>query len=288
MQRIFVGDVQGCADELDELLGRARDAFGDEFELWVVGDLICRGPHSLRALTRVRELIEAGRARYVLGNHELGFMLTHLGLRTQKPQDRLEELLASREVEEWIHWLRQRPLVETGELAGQPFAMVHAAVHPDWKLAKLEKRAQRAAARLAEGDLEQLHAFLSPALVADEDRDLVDRLTRCRSVDGSDGWSSQEPDDSSVAWHHRWTRRGHDYGVVYGHWALQLLHVAPGLRGLDTGCVHHGRGHDGYLTAWLPEWSAASARNASLRPFDLPDDRFWQVRARRAYYGEAS
>ena len=67
MQQIFVGDVQGCADELDELLARARDAFGDGFELWVVGDLVNRGPDNLRPLERVRELVEQGRAHYVLG-----------------------------------------------------------------------------------------------------------------------------------------------------------------------------------------------------------------------------
>ena len=70
MQRIFVGDVQGCADEFDELLARAEREFGEEFCLWVAGDLINRGPENLRPLERVRELVSAGRAQYVLGNHE--------------------------------------------------------------------------------------------------------------------------------------------------------------------------------------------------------------------------
>ena len=44
MQRIFVGDVQGCSAEFVELVNRATDAFGDEFALWIVGDLVNRGP----------------------------------------------------------------------------------------------------------------------------------------------------------------------------------------------------------------------------------------------------
>jgi hypothetical protein len=64
---------------------------------------------------------------------------------------------------------------------------------------------------------------------------------------------------------------------VYGHWSLQGLHVARGLRGLDTGCVHHGRGRDGFLTAWLPD-------PAADEPFGLPDAAFWKIPARRAYY----
>ena len=78
-------------------------------------------------------------------------------------------------------------------------------------------------------------------------------------------------------WHREWAARRHDYAVVYGHWALQGLHLAPGLRGLDTGCVHHGRGRTGFLTAWLPDPGSAA-------PFSLPDDSFWQIPARRAYY----
>ena len=66
-QHVFVGDVQGCADEFDELLGRLRDSFGDEFVLHSVGDLVNRGPDNLRVLERMRELVAAGRGHHVLG-----------------------------------------------------------------------------------------------------------------------------------------------------------------------------------------------------------------------------
>jgi hypothetical protein len=73
---------------------------------------------------------------------------------------------------------------------------------------------------------------------------------------------------------------------VYGHWALQGLHVARGLRGLDSACVHHGRPDGrggttrGFLTAWIPAWPG---RDGDREPFDVPDDRFLQVPARRRY-----
>ena len=51
MQRIFVGDVQGCANELETLISRAEDKFGDSFSLWVAGDLVNRGPENLRPLS---------------------------------------------------------------------------------------------------------------------------------------------------------------------------------------------------------------------------------------------
>ncbi len=279
MQQIFVGDIQGCADELEELLGRAREAFGEGFELWVVGDVVNRGPDNLRALRSIRGLVDAGRAHYVLGNHELALLRTALGLREKADFDSFDDVLDAPDAPEWIEWLRRRPLVETGRLGGQSFAMVHAAVHPDWSLEELRSRARAVESQLAADTLEDLRRFLAGDADACGERDTLERLTHCRSVTLSGGWSSEIPVGDWIAWHAAWSMRRHDYGVVYGHWALQGLHVAPWLRGLDTGCVHHGRGHEGVLTAWVPNGTTRA-------PFDVPDGRFWRIRARRTYYDQ--
>ncbi|MFO0691426.1 MAG: hypothetical protein U0900_22195, partial [Myxococcota bacterium] len=94
-------------------------------------------------------------------------------------------------------------------------------------------------------------------------------------------WSSADPAPPMRPWHAAWSARGHGFGLVYGHWARQGLHAAPGLRGLDTGCVHHGRGRDGFLTAWVPD---ETPRSDGRRSFDVPDERFWHIPARRRYY----
>jgi bis(5'-nucleosyl)-tetraphosphatase (symmetrical) len=305
--RVFVGDVQGCAAEFDEILARAQRELGADFELWCVGDLLNRGPESRRALERVRELREAGRARVVLGNHEIGFFMKALGLRSVGPSDTLDDLLAGADRDEWIEWLRQLPLVEVGQLADpgrEPFAMVHAAVHPHWDLETLQARASSAETRLRAGSLDDLARFLggNPAerdgagdtdAGQAADRLALDCLTRCRSVllDVPGGsreavhCSDETPEDARarsgrnyVPWHEAWAAQGYEYGIVYGHWALQGLHVSRRLRGLDTGCVHHGRDRDGFLTAWVPDACAG---------FTAADDRLWQVRAKRRYYRDA-
>jgi bis(5'-nucleosyl)-tetraphosphatase (symmetrical) len=286
LQRIFVGDVQGCADEFDEVLARARAAFGDRFELWVVGDLVNRGPDNLRPLERVRDLAERGRAHYVLGNHELALLRTAAGVRRPSPLDSFGDVLGSSEADGWIDWLRRLPIARSGRLGAQPFVMTHAAVDPDWDLAEVERRARRVESRLAHPDRAEAFAFLDPRGdrsnrkgARSRDRDALALFTSCRSVSPAGDWSSEPPESRSDrrAWHAIWTERDHGYGVVYGHWSLQGLHVAPWLRGLDTGCVHNGRGRATSLTAWLPDPTAET-------PFDVPDDRFWQVPARRAYY----
>jgi bis(5'-nucleosyl)-tetraphosphatase (symmetrical) len=290
LQKIFVGDVQGCGDELDALVTRAEQTFGADFELWSVGDLINRGPKNLLALRRMRELSEAGRGFLVLGNHEVGLLRIWLGLWQFAPKHTHAEVLEANADEGWMDWLRRQPLASAGEIGDAKFAMVHAAVHPDWSLDELLEMARRVEARLSSSDLEEVRALLidneptSDTSLA-EDRDTLGRLTRCRSVDEAQNWSKAVPEGAARAWHEAWSEHRHRYGVVYGHWSMQGLHVAKGLRGLDTGCVHHGRGRDGYLTAWLPTARDAEENDVSaVDPFDLPDDRFWQIPALARYY----
>ena len=64
MARWAIGDVQGCAAELTELIARIRFR-SDRDQLWFVGDLVNRGPESLQVLRLVRSLGE--NARCVLG-----------------------------------------------------------------------------------------------------------------------------------------------------------------------------------------------------------------------------
>ena len=275
VQLIFVGDVQGCADELEDLVARAERRFGTNYRLHFVGDLINRGPASLRVLERVRGLCEVGRACAVLGNHELALLRLALGLRDPAPDDTFQELLARSDSGEWLDWVRNWPLIQTGAIGDQPFVVVHAAVAPEWGVAEIAARARSVEGRLR-GDFAELEQLLA-APRSDPAADDLARFTRCRSVDPAGGWSSREPKGRERPWHVAWAERGHRYGVVYGHWALQGLHCAPGLRGLDTGCVYHGFDRNGYLTAWLPD-------SRRPNPFTLPDDGFWQIPARRRYW----
>jgi hypothetical protein len=73
-----IGDVHGELEALLALLGRLGcdpDRMIAERPLVFVGDLVDRGPDSLGVLELVRELMEAGLASAVLGNHELNLLL---------------------------------------------------------------------------------------------------------------------------------------------------------------------------------------------------------------------
>jgi protein phosphatase len=87
----IIGDLHGCADELRALLERlgwvrsslavAESPWGDE--CWqhplgrravFLGDLVDRGPHVLDTLRIARNMVQAGTAFCVAGNHDVKFM----------------------------------------------------------------------------------------------------------------------------------------------------------------------------------------------------------------------
>lgn len=72
----LIGDIHGHVEELEELLRRLgyRERAGafrhPERQAVFVGDFLDRGPSIRATLRTVREMLEAGSARAVLGNHE--------------------------------------------------------------------------------------------------------------------------------------------------------------------------------------------------------------------------
>ncbi len=118
MATYAIGDVQGCYDELRELLERmgferARD------RLWFVGDLVNRGPKSLDVLRYVRQLGE--RALTVLGNHDLHLITQHEGFERRRKDDTFDDVLNAKGVVPppgYIPWYAARPAEEETIVCG--------------------------------------------------------------------------------------------------------------------------------------------------------------------------
>src|SRR5437870_3309311 len=108
MATYAIGDVQGCYDELQALLGRigferSRD------RLWFVGDLVNRGPKSLEVLRFVKSLGED--AISVLGNHDLHLITQYEGFEKKRKDDTFTDVLNAPDAKELVAWLRARPMM---------------------------------------------------------------------------------------------------------------------------------------------------------------------------------
>ena len=110
MSTYVVGDVQGCAAELNELLALVRfDSSKDQ--VYFVGDLVNRGPDSASVLRRVKALQEQGAADSVLGNHDFFLIMALEGFSKLHPGDTLDQVLKMPDAAALVTWLRDRKSV---------------------------------------------------------------------------------------------------------------------------------------------------------------------------------
>ena len=108
MATYAIGDIQGCFGTFTSLLEHIGfDPAADR--LWLVGDLVNRGPKSLETLRLIKSLGPA--ALTVLGNHDLYLlMVAEGGAKLRGKDDTLQAILDAPDREELLDWLRHQPL----------------------------------------------------------------------------------------------------------------------------------------------------------------------------------
>jgi bis(5'-nucleosyl)-tetraphosphatase (symmetrical) len=244
----LIGDVQGC----DGALGRLLDVLGfspSRDRLLVLGDLVNRGPASLATLRRLRGL--GSSAVCLLGNHDLHLLAVAHGVRPAHRSDTLDDILQAPDRDEWLDWVRARPL--SASFAG--WLCVHAGVPPQWDAAQTLALGRELQALLGSSDLAEFLPTMygnEPARWddalrgADRWRCAINALTRIRfcRADGTmefatkDGAAAAPPDH--CAWFDWPHRRTAGVPMAFGHWSTLGLLERPDLLSLDTGCVWGG------------------------------------------------
>lgn len=252
MAMYLIGDIQGCDEPLQRLL-HTIDFSPSRDTIFVLGDLVNRGPQSLQVLRRLMGYGTS--ARCLLGNHDLHLLaLTH-GARQPGSKDTLLELLQSPDRNTLLSWLQQLPLALHMQLGDQELLMVHAGVLPQWDA--------RTTVQLANEVEQLLRSAQSGAFFksmygnapdswndqlegADRWRVIVNALTRLRfcTPEGEMEFSSTEGANAAPTGYMPWfevpARRTAKATVAFGHWST-LGHIdRPNVLALDTGCVWGG------------------------------------------------
>ncbi|MGM9515948.1 symmetrical bis(5'-nucleosyl)-tetraphosphatase [Roseateles sp. DB2] len=244
----LIGDLQGCCDALERLL-QTLDFSPSRDRIHCLGDLVNRGPASLRTLRRLQGLGDA--AQCLLGNHDLHLLAAAHGARKPGKSDTLREILDAPDRASLLDWLRQQRLAAEA----QGWLLVHAGVVPQWDRSDTLSLAAEVEALLRGPDLPD---FLQEMYGNEPDRwheglrgtdrlrFIINVLTRMRfcSADGRLEFKSKDGADVAPAGFMPWfevpDRRSAGQPIAFGHWSTLGLVQRPDLLALDTGCVWGG------------------------------------------------
>ena len=223
----FIGDIHGHADELERLLRRLDyRPDGDGYrhpsrKAFFVGDFIDRGPDSPKVLRIVRDMVERGFARAVMGNHEYNAILYNTPLakgdgylRPRSEKNRRQHAATVEqfndhpaEYDEFISWFRTLPLY----YEGADFRVVHACWNPI-SIGRL--REELSDDRLPDPVPQELQALETPLAQA------IDRVLKGPEFDLPHGQYFLDKDGNRrMALRHKWWKdpSGATYGDLSVH-----------------------------------------------------------------------
>ncbi len=244
MATYAIGDIQGCAQSFERLLEQIRfDPASDR--LWCAGDLVNRGPDSLRVLRCLKHL--GSSAQVVLGNHDLFLLAVAEGIVPPRQKDTIHDVLDADDRKELMDWLRRQPL----HYREGAYFMVHAGLLPQWSIDEAVQLAREVEVVLAgpahrtflKALFHGTAAHWGPWLEGDERLVAITRaLTRlrtCTQTGALSGFSGhpEEAPPGHLPWFRIPHRRSTDHTVLFGHWAALGLHIEENLLGLDSGCA---------------------------------------------------
>jgi bis(5'-nucleosyl)-tetraphosphatase (symmetrical) len=243
-----IGDLQGCYDPFRHLL----DVIGfdpDKDTLWLTGDLVNRGPKSLKTLRFVRSLGDS--AVTVLGNHDLHLLaLAYDAVPFATKFESLGRILDAPDREELIDWLRHRPLAHYCDELDT--LLVHAGTHPAWTVSKTLRRAEEVESALQGSRFRTLlnnmygnrpRRWSGKLRGYNRLRFIINCLTRMRMMSPDMQLNMRatgapwRASGRRVAWFDFPEPAWGDTRIVFGHWSQLGLIVLPGLLSLDTGCI---------------------------------------------------
>lgn len=248
MAAYLIGDLQGCDAPFGRLLERI--AFSPSRDtLYVLGDLVNRGPASAAVLRRLMAYGDA--AHCLLGNHDLSLLAVAHGHRAPHRNDTMDDILLSPQREAMLDWLRHRSMA----LHAHGILMVHGGVLPQWDLRQTLACAHELETVLRGPDLpgflermwgNQPDHWDDALTGADRLRVIVNALTRlrfCTPQGVMDLKASGRPDQAPpgmMAWFDVPGRRSAGTCIAFGHWSTLGYLRRDDLISLDTGCVWGG------------------------------------------------
>jgi len=253
MARYAIGDIQGCYQSLLNLLDEIS-YHPEKDRLWFAGDLVNRGPDSLKSLRLIKRLTEEENrpAKVVLGNHDLHLMALYYTNTSPRKKDTFDEILSAPDCDELMTWLRHQPLMVWSKK--HDIVMSHAGIPHKWSIKKAFSLSQEVSDRLTGPDFieffkvmygNQPDNWASSLEGLDRLRVITNYFTRMRFIktSGKLDFDAKESvgtgPDNYAPWFN--LDRKEKTRLVFGHWAaLEGITGKTQFQAVDTGCVWGG------------------------------------------------
>jgi bis(5'-nucleosyl)-tetraphosphatase (symmetrical) len=252
MALYMIGDIQGCDAALEQLL-LTIDFSPSRDTLYILGDLVNRGPSSDRVLRRLMAYGDA--ARCLLGNHDLHLLAVSHHAHHAKRKDTLACVLEAPDSTAMLHWLGHQHMALCEHIGDKEVLMVHAGVLPQWTAAKTLQLAAEVEQVLHSPQAAEFFSSMyanQPAQWAESIqgteriRLIVNALTRLRycTAEGVMEFESKGGTEHAPQGHMPWfdvpARASADTVVVFGHWSTLGWLSRTDVYALDLGCVWGG------------------------------------------------
>lgn len=240
---IAIGDLQGCFESLEGLL----DQLPKDNPIVFLGDIVNRGPDSLKTLRHVKTLCESGRAQMVLGNHDMHLLALVANNKKPNRKDTLTDILSAPDLDNLIDWLRHQPLlIDTKETV-----FVHAGIPPTLSLEKAKGLASEVQKNLRSAQWKEcLHDMYGADQFSDtltgssRMRAILNGFTRMRFINatGQLDFSLKEGIARMPEGFSPWFElpRAVQKTICFGHWSMLGLVLRPSTIAVDTGCLWGG------------------------------------------------
>ena len=243
-----VGDIQGCYGALARGLevinfDQSKDT------LLCVGDLVNRGPDSLKVIELIKSL--GSQCSTVLGNHDIHLLSMIHGIRKPKGLDTVDDVLSCSHKQDLAEWLQMQPLLVISNKYN--YSLCHAGIYPWWTLEQSRLYAAEVEALLQKNKtcvklLKKVYGNVpnrweeSLTNIA-RIRFIMNAFTRMRFCSNKGRLNLKESGykgkarKNRIPWFEINNPSVHKHRVIFGHWSsLGLLNNGQYL-GLDTGCV---------------------------------------------------
>ncbi len=243
-----IGDLQGCYSALQQLLELINFDTGKD-RLWLVGDIVNRGPDSLATLRFAKE--SGNVVTMVLGNHDLHLLMVAAGITRMHDGDTLQSVLSAPDRDELLYWLRHQKLIYQED----DNVMVHAGLLPVWSVVQAAALAQEVESALRKENYQEVFSQLygnQPDCWHDDLtgyarlRVIVNAMTRMRicTPEGKMNFSYKGNEKTVPTGYMPWykipKRASQKATIICGHWSALGLKIDRNLIALDTGCLWGG------------------------------------------------